>query len=186
MIEASPTRIVQPSIFTDTHPRVGDPGNFNANTQNVDLPFEELGSQRASNNSYGSPRYQKKAPRKKNHKNNNEDPRGDENKFRTDDDDIRGSKQNMESGNEEIYSEKQKTQNEVVGRKRDGPILYSGRDNNSSQRNNEFREPMPNSSGRFNRAQKENSTPPNGKGADASITSSDLTHLVHIPKNINP
>lgn len=58
----------------------------------------------------------------------------------------------MESGNEEIYSEKQKAQNEVNSRKRDGPILYSGRDNNSSQRNNEFREPMPDSSGRFNPA----------------------------------
>ena len=54
----------------------------------------------------------------------------------------------------------------------------------SSQRNNEFREPMPDSSSNFNQ-QKDNNTPTNGK-AEVSITSSDLTHLVHIPKNINP
>ena len=164
MIEASPARVhgstlVQPSIFTDTHPRKAGEKAYNANAPNVDLPFEELGSQRASNNSYGSPRYQKKAPRKKSHKNNkNEDPRGDENVFTTDHDNLRGSKQDVESGNGEMYSEK--NHKEGGGRKRDGPILYSGRDNNSSQRNNEFREPMPESSGRFNGPPpKENNTP---------------------------
>ena len=80
-------------LFTDTHPRThADQNGYNANEKiAVELPFEELGSQRASNNSYGSPRYQKKAPRKKNHK-NNEDGRVEENVFTTDHDNLRGSK----------------------------------------------------------------------------------------------
>jgi hypothetical protein len=101
MIDESPTRVhgstlVQQSIFTDTHPRK------DAYNGNVELPFEELGSQRASNNSYGSPRYQKKAPRKKNNNNYNKklESRGDENVFTTDHDGGRGSKQDLESGNE--------------------------------------------------------------------------------------